>query len=443
MDFLKQIALPQSAGEITVLHFVLNFVYIIFLPFVSYLFGALVLSLYYGRFGRKHSDAYAVNLSKDILEHILPNKSILFLFGVVPYMAIVFAYAQLLQGTTAMSVSLLTWGACIFAAGTVFASSYHAALKLSSVLENVSQKNEEVENVRTEAVETKHTSGKYAVLFLAVSMALFLAGTTHAADPAQWEVVGSVIELLFTLDVVIRLVQFVLLSFTLTALGTLYFTFSWQGGIKNLKSEYTEYLKNKLLTLALVAILLQPIFIALSVLSNPNGGLSGIFFGAAFFGILLLFIIIHFVYGMIKEFNPVYSANAFFLIIFVFLSNSIQDNSALSRATQQQSMMLAYQYDKYHEELLAKMGINLKVVTGSEIFGAKCSACHEFGKKKIGPAYKDVLPKYESDRAKLLSFILSPQKMNPAFPAMPNQGLKPAEADSIAAYIMTMYKQAP
>ena len=87
------------------------------------------------------------------------------------------------------------------------------------------------------------------------------------------------------------------------------------------------------------------------------------------------------------------------------------------------------------------MGISLVVFNGEDIFNAKCSACHEFGVKKVGPAYKDVLPKYESDRAKLLSFVLNPQKMDPAFPPMPNQGLKPAEADSITAYIMTMYKQ--
>jgi cytochrome c len=119
----------------------------------------------------------------------------------------------------------------------------------------------------------------------------------------------------------------------------------------------------------------------------------------------------------------------------------VQTTSSLSSSTQKHSAIVAFQYDAFHEELLAKMGIGLATMTGEEIFGAKCSACHEFGAKKVGPAYKDVLPKYENDRTKLLSFVMNPQKMNPAFPPMPNQGLKPAEADSITAYIMMMYKQ--
>ena len=97
MDFLKQLALPQSAAQIEVLHFVMNFVYLILLPFISYLFGALLFSLYYGRKGRTQNDRHALQLSADVIEYVMPNKSILFLFGVVPYIALVFAYAQLLQ----------------------------------------------------------------------------------------------------------------------------------------------------------------------------------------------------------------------------------------------------------------------------------------------------------------------------------------------------------
>jgi hypothetical protein len=35
-----------------------------------------------------------------------------------------------------------------------------------------------------------------------------------------------------------------------------------------------------------------------------------------------------------------------------------------------------------------------------------------------------------------MAFVLNPVKMNPAFPPMPNQGLKPAEADSIVSFIL-------
>ena len=39
-----------------------------------------------------------------------------------------------------------------------------------------------------------------------------------------------------------------------------------------------------------------------------------------------------------------------------------------------------------------------------------------------------------------LYFILKPKKINPEFTAMPNQGLKPKEAEAIADYIVKIYE---
>ena len=75
-----------------------------------------------------------------------------------------------------------------------------------------------------------------------------------------------------------------------------------------------------------------------------------------------------------------------------------------------------------------------------DIYDAKCIACHRFDTKLVGPAYNDVLPKYDGKREELISFILNPTKINPEFTAMPNQGLKPKEAEAIADYIVKTYQ---
>ena len=440
MDFLKQLALPQSAAQIEVLHFVMNFVQILFMPFANYLFGALALSLYYGRKGRKQNDINELHFAKDVIDHVLPNKSIIFLFGIVPYSTLVFAYAQLLQGTESISVSVLTWGLFFFIAGSAFASSYHSAFKLSSVLETIKQGNDEISVFRTELSEQKRTSGKYALLFLFVGIFFLFAGTTLASESSRWSSVTTVVELAFSLPVIVKFLQFILLSVTVATVGTLFFTFSWEGGKKNIASDYAAFVKSASLPVALISILMLPLFIVFSVVVAPVAGLSGFVFVASVIGIFFLFLASHYVYAMMKSFESKYAALAFYVLVCSIVSMVIADTNSFAGATKKHSSFLAYQYDKHHEELLAAMGISLKVISGEEIFSAKCSACHEFGAKKVGPAYKDVLPKYENDRAKLLSFVLNPQKMDPAFPPMPNQGLKPAEADSIAAYIMRMYK---
>jgi len=74
---------------------------------------------------------------------------------------------------------------------------------------------------------------------------------------------------------------------------------------------------------------------------------------------------------------------------------------------------------------------------GEKIYAEKCSACHAFDHKVVGPAHKDVLPKYRGQSAALQAFILAPQKVDPAFPTMPAQGLSRREARAVADYLLT------
>jgi cytochrome c len=70
------------------------------------------------------------------------------------------------------------------------------------------------------------------------------------------------------------------------------------------------------------------------------------------------------------------------------------------------------------------------------IYNTKCIACHKFDVKLVGPPYQETVPKYAGDVKKLAEFIYNPQKINPAFPPMPNQGLKQKEADAMAQWLI-------
>ncbi|MCC6396025.1 MAG: cytochrome c, partial [Bacteroidetes bacterium] len=117
-----------------------------------------------------------------------------------------------------------------------------------------------------------------------------------------------------------------------------------------------------------------------------------------------------------------------------------KDQVALHNATRDQAVILAHVYDQSEEALKSALGVAAKQLSGEDIFNAKCSACHLFDQKKVGPPYASVLPKYKGKKPELVSFILNPSKVDPAFPPMPSQGLKPAEADSIATYLLGKVK---
>ena len=115
---------------------------------------------------------------------------------------------------------------------------------------------------------------------------------------------------------------------------------------------------------------------------------------------------------------------------------------AIGNATRGHSARLAYLHDKETELLKSRLGVAAPAMTGEDIYNGKCSACHLFDQKKVGPPYSLVLPKYGGDKARLVAFVLNPVKIDPAYPPMPNQGLKPAEADSVVTYLLGRVGQA-
>ena len=70
------------------------------------------------------------------------------------------------------------------------------------------------------------------------------------------------------------------------------------------------------------------------------------------------------------------------------------------------------------------------------IYAEKCSTCHAWDHKVVGPPHKDVVPKYRGAPDKLAAFILSPTKIDPAFPPMPAPGLSRREAVAVADYLL-------
>ena len=83
----------------------------------------------------------------------------------------------------------------------------------------------------------------------------------------------------------------------------------------------------------------------------------------------------------------------------------------------------------------------LSAEAGAKIYGERCSVCHSFDQKVVGPAHKDVLPKYRGQTDKLAVFILNPVKVDPAFPSMPAPGLSRREAGAVAEYLLKRFEE--
>ena len=77
----------------------------------------------------------------------------------------------------------------------------------------------------------------------------------------------------------------------------------------------------------------------------------------------------------------------------------------------------------------------LPAADGGQLFQQKCSVCHRFDERLVGPPLNSVLGKYRPNRNKLTGYLRNPQKIDPDYPAMPNLGLTEQEAGAIADYL--------
>jgi len=190
--------------------------------------------------------------------------------------------------------------------------------------------------------------------------------------------------------------------------------------------------------IALFFSLLQPLFLFLSFLILPTESYSSsvfIFAGLAFISILF---VCNFLYAIIRNSDVKFAGWVFAVMLLTFMFVSAKNQYAFSNAIKPHTLVVNAKADEKLKEMMPKK--EAAEVSGEDIYKSRCAACHKFDTKLVGPPYQETLPKYGDDVKKLAGFIYNPVKVNPEYPAMPNQGLKMKEAEAVAKYLLEKYK---
>jgi cytochrome c len=448
MDLIKESALPPSLEHFRLLLFMLNLVYVVFLPYLGFLLGTSVLSLVYRRRGERDHNLLSLQFARDAIDIGLNNKTVVTFLGLVPALSLIFIYAQLFQSTPAISVSLAGYAFLALLASAILLYSYRYSAGLTRLLSSyhdLLQKSPDDPDgreiaefaVRTEG--TGRTSGRYGLLLLCVAVALTLGALTVASKPDAWRNIDTALALLLSVDFYAKMLQFLSLAAGSTGIGILFFQLEWEGGRGNPNPEYRAFVRKICITLGFVSILIQPLLLVVNVMLLSPAALSGALLGISGVSILLFFLTVNLLYAAMKEERPGYISYAFYVLGVALVLVFTTDQMAIGNATRLQSARLAVLHENATEALKASLGLGAPAARGEDIYNGRCSACHLFDQKKVGPAYRDVIPKYAGKKPQLIAFVLNPLKVNPAFPPMPNPGLRPAEADSIATFLLNKF----
>lgn len=433
MEVLNNIALPQSTEHFHLLLFIYNLVMAVLLPYLALVTGSIVLAVYADRQGAGEGTMRL--LARRLIMAVLPSRSFFTFFAVLPAFAVVFVYAQVLQATPALATgSALLAGLLLITAG-VAAFAYQYTFRLTEVLGATHTDGDTARALQAGALATHTKSGTVAAWSVLLASFFLSAATAVGIRPSSWEGVASMLALFLSVDVWLTWLVFLSLAAGMTGIGVLFFHYRTEDGPAP-SAEYAPGVRALALKILTAAILVLPLFLAPLLLRLEDLAVSGWVYALAACAVLGLFAALQAVYAYVQLERPAATAYAFALVIAGTTCLASMFQVALHNATRDHAVTLAVVYDRNEEMLKTALGVGVKPLTGEDIYNGKCSACHLFDQKKVGPAYTSVVRKYAGRKADLVRFILNPVKVDPAFPNMPSQGLKPAEADSIASFLM-------
>jgi len=446
MNFFDQLVIPASENHIMLVKYMLTISLLLFVPYICMLLGATFISTRYNKKGKFEGNPLYLRFAKDVMEKLSITRNAEFALGTIPVISIFFAYAQLLYTAQTISLGMLALSAVLFIISFVFIYKYRNTFRLEGIISALkktsgsespadSESSEKVKEFEEELAGTNSLSGTYGKYILLMAVYIFAGTMSLAASPDKWDAVGNILQVIFSWQSLFSFFAFLSLSGIVSGGAIMFYFFSWDGGMKGMSDEYAKLVKTVAGKISLASGILFPLMLIISYAYTPAVSQSPSVF---FFMVALLIISLILggsVYSMFKNSDTNAATGVFILVFLLVIFNILKDQAVLGNALHENTKEITKIADEHEKEARSKT-MQSSGVDVAAIFTQKCSACHKFDQKLVGPAYDLVVPKYNGDVQKLSAFIFNPQKIDPAFPPMPNQGLKKKEANAMAQWLI-------
>jgi cytochrome c len=430
MEFIDQIVIPPSANHVLLLEYIYVISMLLFLPYLGMLMGASVISVYFNGKGIKTGNSLHLRFAKDVINKLAMTKYAAIGLGLIPLLSLTFIYAQLLYGAKTVVIAIFLLSLIIFEFAFIF------IYRFSSKLKNISRLNEEnAGSSDGNKIKNRNSLGIIGVALLYIAAFLFTGGMALASNPVDWAAVKKIYMLFISGAVYFNFIYLLSLSGAITGAAILFYFFKWQGGVSGMSEEYTGFVKHFAAVLGFVSSICLPVFMFISFLFLPSSALSSDVFVLLVLALITALVLSNMLYMMIKNSEVRMASIVFFFVMIFFAFNILKEQSVLGNALTEQTYAVILKADKHEKEVKSKL-VTTSGINGEEIYNTKCIACHKFDIKVVGPPYKETVPKYNGDVQQLAEYIYNPVKKDPAYPPMPNQGLKKKEAVAVAQYLL-------
>lgn len=395
---------------------------LIFIPATGILTGSSILSLYFNDRGYKNKNGDYLRFSKDLTQKLVLNfKSALGLI-ILPLITITIIYSVFFYRTNFVSIYLLFISNLFISSGVILIYFYKLCLN----------KRHET-NGNPERTEMRF--GISGVILMLIGIFLFSGSVTSSLFYSGQNSYIGFVDIIFSLSVWINFIFLTSFSFAVTGISVLYFFIKWEGGIAELDEGYLDIITKSSLKLSITFTFILTLLAFINILILPVTAMTDSVFYFSILVMLFLLLTINVLYAIWRNSEYRFSYVAFFMIFIALLFIVLKEQTALSSSLKNQFAYVNLKAEEYHKEKSLKTTV-VAEINAEEIYNTKCSACHRFERKLVGPPYDETVPKYKGDIKKLSQYIYNPVKIYPDYPAMPNQGLKMKEAEAVAKFLL-------
>jgi cytochrome c len=395
----------------------LVFTLLVPLPFLGAALGGTLLSVLFATWGRRSGRAAWLRLAQDVLAAAtLKGKAgpILCLAVAVALFCVELAYTPDLPGRG-------FWGAvlALLLAGLLLIEAYRRLsgggaqhpLRLSLLA----------------------LSG---VALAAVALLLLISAATLLLRPERWPLLAGQPWLFFSWSAIARCGEFFSLSLALTGAGIL--LFGAREARRQEAGDFPGLARKTGAVVALLALLPIPFWLVFDLFNLPRAALSAAVFALGGAAVLLALAATLLLVGQLERPRRLRPATILSVVLLLYLLFVLGDHAAretiLTAATRPPTP--TQPAVPVPSPPAAADQAPAPTLDGAAVFQQRCTPCHRFDSRLVGPPLNEVVPKYRDDPAALQAFLRNPEPRNPGYPPMPNLRLSDEEIAALAAYLL-------
>jgi cytochrome c551/c552 len=415
MEILNNLLSAPGTQQMELLKYLIPFMLMVHLPYAGMVIVSSALSLAHKPASRP--------FSRNLANMIMGGPWIILIFGLLPLMSLGFLLKLILSRTT---LPILVYILRLLLPAILGFGLLHRYRRSESPLVGL--------------------GGVAVLLFTYLNfyniMALLIA-------PEQWPFSRSPFPVPFSITFIIHYFQFLVISVILTGAAILFIYFRWEEKKLPEESEFAGVHRHWGGALVLGGSLALPALVLWDLYTIPPASLSTSVFlnGAAM--LVVLFILSLLSLNILRKKHTRHATVIFILSLGLFAAAVLKDHRLFRNASREDlavwrmQAMQAEEADRLEREKTYRKAVKADAKLGEEIFNQRCTACHAFDRRILGPPYNEVVPKYIGRADDLMGFLREPQKVDPDYPAMPDPGLREYEIESVTRFLLARYGQTP